>query len=356
VTITPEYNIGIVGCGKMGRDLFDFLADFPFKLILVCKDDQTSQAIHNAFEKKQRRALKYGLINQDFFSFREQNTFISTSLNDLKGSDFVVECISEDPDKKKNLFEELTRIVPKNCILTSNSSSITPDKLFCEHSNKKNCLGLHFFNPVAIKKMVEINLAKETSKSTLAFVKRFLNRIEKKYLVLQDENHFIMNRIFLKMQAGCCHLLYDEEQGTNEIDELIKAHLFPVGVFEFFEHVGYEVMLESVKNYLVYEQASDFYQPLIYYLERKIYEGELGVRIKTGRYKPSVDDPALHRVSASDQAEILDKIYHWYLDGVFDALQRKIGSKDEIKVFVMDYMMVDKSPFELAEEIGYTPK
>jgi len=356
VAITPEYNIGIVGCGKMGRDLFEFLVGFPFELTLVCKDENNCLYIQNIFDKKQKRALKYGLINQDFFSFRDQNTLISASLNVLEECDLVIECISESMQQKKALYSELSKIVNQKCVLASNTSSISPDKLFNELPNKKNCLGLHFFNPVVMKKTVEINLAIKTSKSALTFAEKFLDRIEKKYLVLKGESLFIMNRIFLKLQAGCCRLLYDGDLGTNEIDELIKAHLFPVGVFEFFEHVGYEVMLESVKNYVIYEQVPDFYQPLIYYLERKIYEGDLGVRIKTGRHEPSAEEPVIHRVSSSDQANLLDKIYHWYIDGVFMAYHQKLGSKDEIATFVMDYLMVDKSPFELAEEIGYAPK
>jgi 3-hydroxybutyryl-CoA dehydrogenase len=355
LAITPEHKIGIVGCGKMGKNLFDFLTDLPFKMILVCKDDQSSRVIQSTFEKKQKRALKYGLIKQDFFSFREQNTLTTTNLSELEDCDLVIECISESLQKKAALFKELSKIVTKKCVLVSNSSSISPDKLFTDLSIKKNSLGLHFFFPVALKKFVEINLAEGTSKSTLSFVKNFLERIEKKFLLLKDADHFKMNRTFLKLQAGCCHLLYDEDVGTNEIDELIKAHLSPVGVFEFFEHVGHEVMLESVRNYLVYEKEPDFYQPLVYYLERKIYEGELGIRIKTGKYEPSTEEPIL-QVSMSDHADLIDRINNWYLDGVFDALQGKIGSKDEIAAFVMDYMMVDKSPFELAEEIGFTPK
>jgi len=356
MSITPEYKIGIIGCGKMGRDLFDFLTGFPFKLFLVCKDDNSCFTLKNTFEKKQNRALKYGLTEKDFFSFREQNTLFTTTLNSLKDCGLVIECISESIQKKTALFKDLSSIVNKNCIVTSNSSSISPDILFSDLPNKKYCLGLHFFYPVSMKKIIEINLPQGYSQSTIKTVTKFLERIKKRYLILKDENHFMMNRIFLKLQAGCCHFLYDEDLGVNEIDELIKAHLFPVGVFEFFKQVGYKVMLESVKNYLSYEQEPQFYQPLIYYLERKIYEGELGIRIKPGRYEPSIDEPVVQQVAVKDRLDLLDSINNWYLDSVFEVLQRRIATKDEIASFVMDYMMVDKSPFELAEEIGYTPK
>ena len=98
-----------------------------------------------------------------------------------------------------------------DCVIASNTSSIPPDKLYAGIVNEENCLGLHFFFPVAMKDIVEVNVARNTSKKTVLFVTDFLKQIGKFNLVLSKKEHFIINRIFLKMQAGCCQLLQQGE-------------------------------------------------------------------------------------------------------------------------------------------------
>ncbi len=349
----PEYNIGIIGCGKMGKDLFDFLCTFPFHITLVCKTDDTIEQTRNAFRKKQKRALKYQLIDQNTFDFRYQNTVITSDLKHLKNCNLVIETITENILKKKKLIQLLEPILSSDCILASNTSSIPLDELFTDMANEENCLGLHFFFPAGMKDIVEVNVAKSTSKKTVSFVRNFLKKIGKFNLVLTPNDHFIINRLFLKMQAGCCQLLEDGKSSVQEIDSLVKAHLFPLGVFEFFDNVGNDVMLQSVKNYMQYEENQAFYRPLIVLLEQKVREGKLGVKSKFGFYEYPLKKSEQLLVEIS---EVLQKITYWYLDGIFDTYEKSICTKDELEHIVKEYMMIEKSPFELAMETGYTPK
>ncbi len=351
--LQPEYNIGIIGCGKMGKDLFDFLCSFPFQIILICKTDEAVGQVENAFQKKQKRALKYQLIDQDAFDFRDQNTVITSDLKHLNNCNLVIETITENSDKKKKLFKLLEPILSSDCILTSSTSSIPPGELFTGLANEENCLGLHFFFPVRMKDIVEVNVAKSTSINTVSFVKNFLKRIGRTSIVLQTKDHFIINRIFLKMQAGCSQLLEEGKHTVQEIDSLIKENLFPIGVFEFFDIVGNDVMLQSVKNYMQYEMDRAFYQALIALLEQQVTAGKLGVKSKSGFYEyPLLKSEQLF----VEIPEVLQKITHWYLDGIFDTYEESICTKDELEHIVKEYMMIEKSPFELADEIGYNPK
>ena len=90
----PGNRIGIIGCGKMGKDLFNFLVDFPFHITLVCKTDKAVEEIENSFKKKQKRALKYQLTDQVTFDFRNQNTVITTDHKLLAACDLVIETIT----------------------------------------------------------------------------------------------------------------------------------------------------------------------------------------------------------------------------------------------------------------------
>ena len=340
----------------MGKDLFDFLVGFPFHITLVCKTDKAVEEIKNAFEKKQKRALKYQLTDQVTFDFCNQNTVITTDHKLLAVCDLVIETITEDLNKKRDLFKQLNQTLSHDCILASNTSSIPPDELFAGIVTEENCLGLHFFFPVVMKDIVEVNVAKNTSKKTVSFVTSFLRQIGKFNLVLTKKEHFIINRIFLKMQAGCCQLLQEGEWNVYEIDALVKTHLFPVGIFEFFDYAGNDVMLQSVDNYIKYEVAPGFYHTMIEILDQKVKEGKLGKKSNSGFYKYPLRKTTQNSEKKADMFEALQKITHWYLDGVFDVFNKSICTKNELEHIINEYMMVEKSPFELAGEFDYTPK
>jgi len=340
----------------MGRDLFEFLVGFPFHITLVCKTDKAVEEITNSFEKKQKRALKYQLTDQGTFDFHNQNTIITSDQKLLEPCDLVIETITEDLNKKRDLFKQLKRTLSPDCVLASNTSSIPPDKLFAGMTNEENCLGLHFFFPVGMKNIVEVNLTKDTSNKTVLLVKNFLKKIGKSPVILANKDHFIINRIFLKMQAGCCQLLQEGKWSVYEIDALVKAHLFPIGVFEFFDYVGNDVMLQSVNNYIKYEAAPGFYLAMIEILDQKVKEGKLGKKSNSGFYEYPLRKTTQNFEEKPEILEALQKITHWYLDGVFDVFNKSICTKNELEHIVKEYMMVEKGPFELASKFGYTPK
>ena len=339
----------------MGNDLFELLTGYPFSVTMVCEGENQVNLIKAGFNKKQKRALKYDLIEQDAFDFRTDNTIITTDLKLLLTSNLVIEAITEDILQKRTLFKQIKEFISSSCIVITNSSSIPPDQLFSEILNEGRCLGLHFFYPVALKDIVEVNLGEKTSDETTSIVKKFLQKLNKFHIILTKNDHFIINRIFLKMQARCCQILEEGTLDYKEIDALVKAHLFPIGIFEFFDHVGNDVMLHSVRNYLKYETNKGFYKPLINVLEHLVNQGKLGVKTNSGFYNyPIIESNRREEISNADNR--IEKITYWYLDGVFDAME-KIGlSKVELEHIVKEYMMVEESPFELAKEIGYTPK
>ncbi|PLW95670.1 MAG: hypothetical protein C0591_10745 [Marinilabiliales bacterium] len=353
---TVTYRVGIIGCGKMGKDLFDFLNGFTFHLTIVCKSEESVEQMKLAFDKKLKRALKYQLIDQDIFNFRNQNTLITKDLNQLASCNLLIESITEDLHLKRELFKQIEIVVPKNCIIASNTSSISPNQLFKKALHKERCVGLHFFFPVAVKDLAEINVSEKTDEKTVLSVKEFLNEIGKFHLVLHGKDHFLINRIFLKMQAGCCQIIKEEKYQVHEIDELVTYELFPIGIFEFFDHVGNDVMLQSVKNYIKYENDPLLYQPMMDLLEAKVNEGRLGIKTASGFYEYPRKKIVPDIEPKKKMDHILQQITHWYLDGVYDTVRNSICTDDEMEHIVKAYMMVEKNPFVLAKEVGYTPK
>jgi 3-hydroxybutyryl-CoA dehydrogenase len=281
---------------------------------------------------------------------------ITSDLNQLASCNLVIESITEDLHLKRALFKQIEIVVPKNCIIASNTSSISPNQLFKKALHKERFIGLHFFFPLAVKDLAEINVSDDTDEKTVLLVREFLNEIRKFHLVLHGKDHFLINRIFLKMQAGCCQIIKEGKYKIHELDELVTSGLFPVGVFEFFDHVGNDVMLKSVKNYIKYENDPLFYRPMMDLLEAKVKEGKLGIKTASGFYEYPRKKTVPDNKPIEKMDHVLQQITHWYLDGVFDTISNSTCTNDEMEHIVKTYMMVEKNPFELAKEVGYTPK
>lgn len=340
----------------MGKDLFDFLCAFPFRIYFICETIDEVEFQTAAFQKKQNRSLKYGLIDEEAYDFRKKETIITSDLNELPFCNLVIEAINEDLFLKQKLFQKLDQVISNDCVLVSNTSSISPDDLFTGLKHRDKSMGLHFFFPVSMKDWVEINLTDKSDEQSVLFAQKFLDRIGKKYLLLKGNNQFIINRIFLKMQAACCQIFAQGKMSVQDIDSLVKVHLFPIGVFEFFDHVGIDVMLQSVMSYIQFEANTEYFHPMIQLLNEKQKSEKLRLKTKSGFYDyPIAKDESVPN-DTDESSKFLEEITFAYLDGVFDVLNRGLCSQQELEQIILNYMMLEKSPFELANEVGYTPK
>ncbi|OQX72322.1 MAG: hypothetical protein B6D61_14045 [Bacteroidetes bacterium 4484_249] len=346
--IQNDYKIGLIGCGKMGINLFNYLTGFSFKIIFVCKSSESVEKIMRSFKRKTDRTLKLKLISKKEYDLKLSNTVITQSLSDLNQCDMVIESITEDRHLKTELYTKLDTILPANCIIATNSSSISPRELIINKNRSGKILGLHFFYPVSITNLVEINSLKITEKATIDFVKRFLQKINKFYLLLPEESDFLINKLFLKLQAGCCILHQNYDMSFLEIDTLIKKRLFPIGIFEFFDHVGIDVMLYSVNNYINDLPDKEFYKPLVEELENLVLQGKLGVKTKEGFYNYKNTEPKNEKINNSINAEkIMNMIYSWYLEPVFEIVEKGICTREEIEHIIEEYMNAHQSPFNI---------
>lgn len=354
-----EYNIGIVGCGKMGTNIFQYLCDFPFRLVLIGNSDEVIEKLKKNFQRKMDRSFKHGLIHQDQYDFRISNTVFSCSLSEIKDCNLVIESISEDLELKKALFKNFDKIASKKCILASNTSSIHLSELIPNSNRNLNTIGLHFFYPVSLTNLIEVNTLNTTSPGTLTFIISFLKKINKFHLIFSGSSNFAINKMFLKLQAGCCFLHQQYKLSFEQIDTIIKETLFPLGMFELFDHVGIDTMLISVKNYLKTIDDSPFYQPLIEELEFLYGQGKLGRKSGEGFYQyqdTSASDPIniqdfQHEISFDKIKQLL---YQWYLNPIDQLVSSKTCTKAEIDHIVKEYMNAGQSPFELAQQIDYT--
>ncbi|MBN2546636.1 MAG: 3-hydroxyacyl-CoA dehydrogenase family protein, partial [Spirochaetes bacterium] len=256
--------------------------------------------------------------------------------------------ISEDIDKKKKLFSMLDNIVDDSCIFTTNTSSLKPDELAPSQKRSSNFAGLHFFYPVKMKSMLELNKSSKTDDLTIKKINNFAKKINKKIIILEDDNCFLLNKIFLDFQSEAFNLKDEFNLNFLQIDHIIRKSIFPIGVFEFFDSVGIDVMYSAIKNYIKDYNNREYYINMVNMLKSMINNNELGKKTKKGfyDYKESAKNDE-HFVSENIEKIINKRLISVFLKS-FSKFQKSSKIKSEIlNECIKDYMSCDYGPLEM---------
>jgi len=276
----------------MGTNLLYYLLDMDFCLTWICSGEADLEKLRKNFTKRLGRSLEAGIIDENRLQGILERIKISNKAEDVATCELIIEAITEDLEAKQQLFRVLDMIASPECIFTSNSSSIHPSALIPSDNRRAKFAGLHFFYPIALKDIVEVIVTPETSKATLEQITSFLDSIRRRFLLLEEKDSFILNRIFLDFQNEAFLLVKEKKASLQQIDRIVKDQFFPTGVFEFFDSVGLDVMLASVKNYVRNDPKEEWYDQLIIQLQELVSAGRLGTKTKGGFYGKGIpSDP-----------------------------------------------------------------
>lgn len=339
-------NIGICGSGKMGNNLFQYLQEFDFDIYWLCETEEESLHQQNQFIKKINRQMKNGLIDEAAFKRKQAQIHFSDSPETLAGCDLIIEAITEKVDAKQQLFLQLDKICKPESIFVSNSSSILPQYLIPSPKRAKNVAGLHFFYPVALKNITEFVLTQNTSAKTIEIITSFLKNIHHFYLIQKDNNNvFLLNRMFLGIQNEACKIFREEISNPEVIDAIVKESLFPTtGIFDFFDSVGIDVMLMSVKNYAALSPGEGKYIPLIQCLEKKYAEGNLGMKSQKGFYNYcKKDDFETTYISPKKKENIALRLLRAWKLSLGEALNAQPTTEKELKYALAEYLGMEEA-------------
>jgi 3-hydroxybutyryl-CoA dehydrogenase len=344
-------NIGVVGEGKMGSSIFFYLNGFDFKLTWLCSSEEESVKAGKTVQKKLRFQFQNGIIPEKEFISKSENTKVTFLADELLDCDLIIEAVNEDIDTKRMLFESLQKVVSAECIFTTNSSSYLPSQLITQGAGSARFAGMHFFFPVNMKKTVELIYGPQTSEETLDWLNRFLLGINKTPFHQEESNAFVLNRLLLDFQAEAFNILSEGKLPVRDIDEIVKTRFFPIGVFEFFDHVGIDVMLSSIRSYTRNSANREFYRPLFQKLEEMAKLNHLGIKTKHGfyDYTPLQDGSSSASAKTSEQSEykqaVANRLWDCYMRGVNSVLESGICSRQELGFYVKDYLGMDTDPF-----------
>jgi 3-hydroxybutyryl-CoA dehydrogenase len=334
--------IGIIGEGKMGSGIFNYLLDYDLELVWVCSSMADTDKLNRQFAKRIRRSLDAGMLTQKQFEGL-QNTIISADSGDLNDCDLIVEAIPEHLDLKKSLFQRLDQHVKQEAIFASNSSSINPGLIMPAGPRTRKFVGIHFFYPVSLINIAELTISSETSADTEAAAASFLNHIQRRYITLDEQNSFILNRIFLDVQNEAALIVESGECSYRQMDDLVIKHLFPFGIFDFCDSVGLDTMLFSVINYTHHYTNKSNYSGFIGTLSDLVLQGRLGQKSLSGFYNYPIPEIAVEMPVNGDK--IIGRLRKKWLSASLHFSELANLPKEEINQAIREYFDLTEGPF-----------
>ncbi len=276
-----KQTVGVVGSGVMGHGIAMTFARHGFRTIMY--------DISEEFLKKAMDNISSGrfglqkLVDKGSITAQQKEEIIgrimaTTSLKDLSGCALVVEAAPEDRNLKGKIFSELDSICGRDTILASNTSGIMISDLSSFTRRGDRFVGMHWFNPPQVMKLVEVVRGPETSQKTIDFITDLSRRMEKVPIVVNDAPGFFTTRFINSWLMEAYRIFEQGVAGIREIDEMSRlAFGFPMGPFELSDLIGLDTMLH-VAEYMFDETKNPAYSaPTV--LKKLVLSGYLGKKI-----------------------------------------------------------------------------
>lgn len=275
--------VGIIGSGQMGNGIAHVCALSGYKVVLI---DIAQEALDKAIQtinKNLSRQVQKGKITQEDMDDSLNRISISTNSSNLSNTDLIIEAATENFDLKVKIFQGLLEHIKDDCLLSTNTSSMSITKLAAATNRPERFIGLHFMNPVPIMKLVELIPGIATSDEMYATTKEFAQSLGKTVATSKDYPAFIANRILMPMINEAICALYEGVGDVESIDTAMKLGMgHPMGPLALADFIGLDTCL-AIMNVLYEGFGDPKYSPsplLVKYVEAGWY----GVKSGKGFY------------------------------------------------------------------------
>ena len=278
--------IGIIGAGTMGTGIASVCALKGFKTNVYDISEQVLNKSHAVIFRGYDWLEENKKITQAQKKHAEKNLYLSSEINKISGSQLIIEAAIENFDLKKVIYSQLDEITSADTILASNTSSYSITALSSSiKNNRSRVIGMHFFNPANIMKLVEVIKGEFTSNEVREKVLEFSRAIGKSPVVCKDTPAFIVNRVARSFYGEALKILGEEKIEAGIIDKIMKEEGgFKMGPFELMDLIGIDVNFSVTRS--VYEAF--FHDPKYkpHPIQQKMVEaGMLGKKTGRGFYK-----------------------------------------------------------------------
>ena len=287
--------VAVLGCGLMGSGIAEVTARAGYRTLVREVSDELCERGMKAITRSLDRAVEKGKIDaatRDQALGRIQTT---TSLADLADADLVIEAVTEDLEIKNALFRELDDICPARTIFASNTSSLTIAAMAAATKRPDRVVGLHFFNPVPVMKLVEVVRTIATSDETFRTAFAFAQSLGKEPIEARDTSGFIVNRLLVPYMLDAIRCL---ESGLGSIEDIDRGMTlgtgYPMGPFTLSDFVGIDTLYRVAEIMFEEYREPRFAPPPL--LKRMVQLGYFGRKSGRGFYDYSGDSPVPARL------------------------------------------------------------
>jgi len=347
------YQVGIIGSGTMGSGIAQVAATSGCKVKLYDTNDMALEKARQALSNILSRLIEKGRIDQSEKERIQGNITYVNQLIDLSSTDLVIEAIIEDLEIKQTVFAKLETLVSENCIIATNTSSLSIASIAASLQKPERCIGIHFFNPAPLMKLVEVIPAVQTSESVLESCVQTISEWGKTVAIAKDTPGFIVNRVARPFYGESLRIYEEGLADFASIDASLKnLGGFRMGPFELMDFIGNDV------NYTVTETVFEafYYDPRYKpsFTQKRLSEaGYLGRKSGRGYYDYTEGAERLDSdVDPELATQIFERVLVMLINEAADALFFNIASAEDIDLAMTKGVNYPKGLLAWADEKG----
>ncbi len=276
--------IGVVGAGTMGRGIAESCLAAGFDVVLLDSTIELASKGYQGIEKSLDRGVQRGRITAQARDEMLAKFIYSDNYDDLKDAEVVLEAVYEDMEVKKDVLTRVSQVAGKDVLIGSNTSSLSITGMSGSVDNPARFMGIHFFNPVPVMKLVELIKGSNTSKVALDKARELCLRLGKTPVVVKESPGFVVNRLLCPMLNEAAYLLMEGVASAEDIDTAMKLGAnHPMGPLSLADLIGIDV-LYAIMDTLHKDFGDDKYKPCPL-LKEMIDKGHLGRKTGQGFFK-----------------------------------------------------------------------
>ena len=281
--------IAVIGAGTMGHGIAQVAAAAGFKVLLNDVDRESLARGVSAIERNLAKGIERGKLTEDDRDRTLQHIHGTTNLQSCATSDLIVEATPEKLELKKEVLRQLESASDHPFIFASNTSSLSITEIASSSKRPDAVIGMHFFNPVHIMRLVEIVVGKQTSTETVDTVQSVGRKMRKEPIVVKDVPGFASSRLGVVLGLEAMRMFEQGVASAQDIDTAMElGYNHPMGPLKLTDLVGLDVRL-NIAEYLHRELGSEAFRPPDV-LRRMVSEGKLGKKTGEGFYDWSKED------------------------------------------------------------------